>query len=155
MAERGENPRRSLRKFIPNAALKNFREAARLSQAKLAELARLSQSVIARLESGETRTTADIAVRLAPLLGREPRELFPQIPGRPNAEGDADPDVLKRALAIGRRFGDDDDDLIVEIAGLVYALLMRERGGHPISDDEGTLSLLDDFARRLRRRRSS
>ena len=148
--ETGDGAR--LRKFSPNAALKNFREAAHMTQARLAELAGMSQAAIARLESGETRTNADYAMRLAPLLGREPRDLFPPATDRVGAEGEIDDAVMRRAIAVGRRFAVDDDQLLVDLTGLVYGLLIREQRGHPISDDENTLSLIESFVRRLRER---
>jgi transcriptional regulator with XRE-family HTH domain len=159
-AEAGHRRRRG--KSPPNLALRNFRQARNLSQAKLAKLAKLSQSVIARLETGAARTTADVAARLAPILGRDPRDLFPPSLSRseqrlaepspePPPPGHTDPAVMRRALTVARRFGGTDDELVVEIAGLVYALLLRERDGWPISDDEGTLTLIEGFLRRLRR----
>lgn len=137
---------------MPNFALKNFREAANMSQARLAALAHMSQAAIARLESGETRTNADYAMRLAPLLGRAPRELFPQAAEREAPTSEIDHSVMRRAIAVGRRFANDDEHLLVAVTGLIYALLIREQHGHPISDDEGTLGLLDDFVRRLRQK---
>lgn len=141
-------------KFTANIPLKNFREALHLSQAKLAELAGCGQSDIAKLETGERRTTADWAVRLAPHLGREPRDLFPQAPssGHRRAEGEVDHDVMTRAVDVARRLAGPDDALLTEIVAPVYALLIREREGFPITDDERTLSILENFIRRLKRR---
>lgn len=163
--------RRRRGKSPPNLALKNFRQARNLTQARLAELASVSQSVIARLETGVARTTADVAARLAPILGRDARDLFPpparqepprggpggasESTGQNPEDGGTDPAIMRRALTVARRFAigcgrGADDGLVVEIAGLAYALLLRERDGYPISDDEATLTLIDRFVRRLR-----
>ncbi len=142
------------RKFAPNVALRNFRAAARLTQAKLAELAGYSQTTIARLETGETQTTAGAAAKLAPHLGRQPRDLFPSgdRDQQPDSDG-IDAELMTRAYAIGRRLGaGGDDELIAHIAGLTYALLKGERDGRPITDDERTLATIEGFVRRIRRR---
>lgn len=145
------------KKFAPNVALKNFRAAARLTQAKLADLAGYSQTTIARLETGESQTTAGAAAKLAPLLGRQPRDLFPSGSQHDHSEPEnIDDDLMIRAFSIGRRLAaGGDDELTAHIAGLAYALLKGEREGHPITDDERTLVTIEAFVRRLRRRRSS
>lgn len=63
------------------ASLRQLREARGLTQVQLAEGLGKSQSEIARLERGERRMTVDWAIRLAPLLGIEPRQLFDELTG--------------------------------------------------------------------------
>ncbi len=55
--------------------LREIRQAAGLSQERLAELIGSSQPTIQKLETGRMRLTLDYAVRLAPALGVHPDEL--------------------------------------------------------------------------------
>jgi transcriptional regulator with XRE-family HTH domain len=139
-------------KYLANEQLKRFREQAGLSQRHLGELIGRDQSVIARMESGEIRTTADMADSLAPHLGVDPRDLFPRAAGSPRAAdgGGIDREVMARAIAVARRLESDSDAVASEIISLWYDLLARERDGHPISDNEPTLRSLELFVRRLR-----
>ena len=57
--------------------MKTLREAADLSQDRLAELVGTSQAQIQRLETGKRRITVQWAQRLAPHLGCKPVELLP------------------------------------------------------------------------------
>jgi transcriptional regulator with XRE-family HTH domain len=144
-------PRRG--KFIANEPLRQLREMRGLSQQGLADLVGCSQPDIQRLETGNARTTAEWAERLAPHLGVEARDLFPRAPGspRPSDGGGIDRDVMARAVAVAQRLVSDDDALAAEVIALVYELLARERDGYAIIDDEATLSLFVHFARRVRR----
>lgn len=141
-----------LKKWSPNTTLRNFRQAQGLSQAKLAAQVGTHQSVIARQETGEARANVPLLAKVASVLGRDLRDLVP-VPDGAQLEEPSGPDdeIMRRALRVGRRFSAGDDELTVGITGLVYSLLMDEREGHPISDDERTLSRIDDFLRRLRR----
>jgi putative transcriptional regulator len=140
-------------KFVPNLALKSYRQQRGLSQGRLAELAGVEQGTISKLENGEIRTTADLATKLAEHLGRQPRDLFPQVPGssRPN-EDEFDQDLMRRAAVVARRYARDDDLLFGEIWTLAYALLNRITAGVPLSDDERTLQMFDTFLQRIRSR---
>jgi transcriptional regulator with XRE-family HTH domain len=151
------------RRHIPNERLKMYREAAGLSQEQLGSMIGRHQSIIARMESGEIPTTAGMAATLAPHLGVEPQELFPGAPGSRRAAdgGGIDPSIIARANVVARRLAaavrrddepDDDNEVLAsEILALFYELLARERDGQKISDNEATLSLLEHFARRVRR----
>jgi transcriptional regulator with XRE-family HTH domain len=143
-------PRRG--KFIANEQLRPLRKERGLSQARLAELAGCSQADIHRLETGNARTSAEWAERLAPHLGVEPRDLFPRAAGSPRLAdgGGVDADIVRRAMAVARRWGRGDDPWTPDVLTLVYNLLARERDGRLITDDEPTLSLIDAFVRRLR-----
>lgn len=58
------------------STLRALRQAAGLSQEKLAELAGTSQPQINKLETGQRKLTVDWAVKLAPPLGVEPTALL-------------------------------------------------------------------------------
>ncbi len=58
------------------STLRALRQAAGLSQEKLAELAGTSQPQINKLETGQRKLTVDWAVKLAPPLGVEPAALL-------------------------------------------------------------------------------
>jgi len=152
MAEPGRKGASGRRKFAPNVALKNFRELAGLSQEALARASGVQQSAITRLENGLQRTTAEIAARLAPHLGRTPRDLFPG-PLPPSVDEDEpDRDVMTRAVVAARRLvrAAGNEDLLVELIAPIYALLLREQNGHPITDDDRTLSIIESLITRLR-----
>lgn len=68
-------------KFLPNTQLRKLREMAGLSQQALANLAGCGQSDIAKLESGQKKSTVDWMVRIAPHLHAEPKDLMPEVPG--------------------------------------------------------------------------
>ncbi len=71
--------------------LRRIRESRKLSQARLAELAGVSQPTVSKLENGDMNATLDKIVAIAGALGVEPQELFEL------------PDLHARALeAIGR-----------------------------------------------------
>lgn len=73
--------------------LREFRQAAGLSQERLAELIGSSQPTIQKLETGRMRLTVDYAARLGPALGIHPDELLrlnsPKPPGPAHAAGPA------------------------------------------------------------------
>jgi len=150
MPLRGRPPRRG--KFVANQRLREIREERGLSQAKLAELIGCSQADIQRLETGHTQTTTEWQLRLAPHLGVDPRDVSPLAagPARPAEGGGLDADIMRRAMAVARRWGRDEEPWIPDVVSLFYSLLAQEKDGHPITDNEPTLALIDIFVRRLR-----
>ena len=63
----------NMRYELPRDLLRRVREAAALSQRELAVRAETSQSVVARIESGQTSPTWDTLARLLTAAGTEPR----------------------------------------------------------------------------------
>jgi transcriptional regulator with XRE-family HTH domain len=142
----------ALGKFAPNAALRHYRLARGLTQAQLSQATdgRVSQPVIAKLELGGAQTTARLATLLAAPLGLQPRDLFPSDAMQPTDLSQVDARIMRRAIAVGRRLtGNANEDLAAEITVLAYELLLGEQQGHPISDNERTLVILDRFFRHL------
>lgn len=80
--------------------MRELRQAAGLSQEKLAELAGTSQPQINKLETGQRKMTVDWAVKLARPLGVEPTVLLGLDPASPSAgpRPRATPPPLLRAL---------------------------------------------------------
>jgi transcriptional regulator with XRE-family HTH domain len=145
-------------KAFPNAQLKRLREARGFSQAKLADLVGCGQGDIAKLETGAKRTTADWAIRLAPPLGVDPRELFPGLgaaaQGGPASAG-LDPEKLSRSLMIARRMAaahgvGGNEAAITGLAAAIYDVLAEsEAVGAPALDDQAALSLIERVLRRI------
>jgi len=141
-----------LRKFGANTALRRSRNARGFSQAQLARAAGLSQSVVAKLETGVAQTTARLATVLSRPLGVDPRELFPSALIEPSGtpSGDVvDMSAMRRAMTAARRLAADDDTLAAEIGGAIYELLVSEARGYPISDNERTLDIIERLIARL------
>ena len=116
---------------IPGELLKSARAAAGLSQRELARKARTAQSVVARIELGETSPTWATLTRLLRAAGFRPLAELEQIPklDRQRKNG-----ALDRALAYG-----------------VDVSLLRDGLATSVSD---RLALLDEnaaFIRELRR----
>ena len=139
-----------VRKFLASTALRNFRRAKGLSQAQLAEAAGVRQSTIARVEARGIRTAAETAVKIARALGREPGDIFPEmgtLEGRGQLE--VNRDVMARSLEIARDWGFADHPALPDIVAALYALLIRERSGLPITDDAPTLSIIGNLLHRV------
>ena len=60
-------------------ALRAARQAAKLSQVRLARLAGIDRSYLASIESGSRDPSADALMRLSAALGVDPRDLFPDM----------------------------------------------------------------------------
>ncbi len=87
-------------------------------------------------------------------LGCSRADLLPPAERAAEARGEGaatrlDPALLNRALAIAERLSADDKVLASEIASVAYRLIERERDGHPVTDDEVTLRILEEFVRRI------
>ncbi len=90
--------------------------------------------------------------KLARALGCSRTDLLPPAERAAEArEGGVrlDPALLNRALAVAARLSEQDKALASEIASVVYRLVERERDGQPITDDEATLRILEEFVRRI------
>lgn len=136
---------------LPNTAIKDVREVLGLSQEEFGRPAGLTQSVVARLESGAVHTSWEHARRLGEAYGRDPQDFFPSESGF-SFSPDDDAELAARAAAVARRLAGDDDRMMVLVAGLAFAFLDLGRRGQPISDDESTLSRIESVLRRFKAR---
>ncbi len=146
-------------KALPNLQLKRLREARGLSQAKLAELVGCGQGDIGKLEIGAKRTTAEWAIRIAPHLGVDPKELFPSATaneGRPTLPpSQLDPERLRISIMVARRMADahgagNNEVAISELAAAIYDVLAESAAaGHQVRDDQAALSLIERVLRRI------
>jgi transcriptional regulator with XRE-family HTH domain len=146
-------------KALPNAQLKRLRETRGLSQAKLADQVGCGQGDIAKLETGAKRTTADWAVRIAPALGVDPRELFPFMgedgKGQAPISTGVDPKKLRLSMTVARRLAAahdlaDNETVISELAAAIYDVLVESEAlGTPASDDQAAISMIESVLRRL------
>ncbi len=147
-------------KALPNLQLKRLREARGFSQAKLAELANCSQGDVAKLETGAKRTTAEWALRLGPLLGVDPKELFPSAdPGggepRSISSSQLDPERLRISITVARRMAAahgvaDNEVAISELAAAIYDILAESAtAGRPLRDDRDAMLLIERVLRRV------
>ncbi len=146
-------------KAIPNLRLKRLREERGLSQAKLAELAGCGQGDIGKLEVGAKRTTAEWAIRLAPSLGVDPKELFPtgdpDAPPGPTLPYQLDPAKLRLSITVAHRMADahgiaGNEAAISSLAAAIYDVLMESKmAGRSVVNDAEAISLIERVLRRV------
>lgn len=126
-----------------------------LNPKRLSLAAGLNETYVRDIIKGRTlNPRTDTLGKLARALGCSRSDLSPPAERAAEAsEGAAstrlDPALLSRALAVAERLSADDKVLASEIASVVYRLIERERHGQPITDDEATLSVLEEFVRRI------
>jgi len=125
-----------------------------LNAKRLSLAAGLNETYVRDIMRGRTRNPrTDSLGKLARALGCARADLLPPrdrlAEVGDGAVGRLEPALLNRALAVAERLAGDDKILASEIASVAYRLLQREQAGQAITDDEGTLRILDEFARRI------
>ena len=129
----------------PNTAIRALRESLGLSQEEFGRRAGLTQSNIARLESGQIRTSMAHAEKIAAAFGRNPRDCFPEAEGF--STGD-DAELAARAATLARRLAGDNESWLPLVAAIAYVILDLERRGRSILDEEN-LALIESMIRRF------
>jgi hypothetical protein len=127
-----------------------------LNPKRLSLGAGLNETYVRDIIKGRTRNPrTDTLGKLARALRCSRADLLP--PAERSAEASRelvsglDPVLLSRALAVAERLAAEDKTVASEIASVVYRLIERERDGQPITDDEATLRVLEEFVRRIHR----
>ncbi len=125
-----------------------------LNPKRLSLAAGLNETYVRDIMRGRTRNPrTDSLGKLARALGCARADLLPPrerlAEGGDGSAGRLEPAVLNRALAVAERLAGEDKILASEIASVAYRLLRREQAGQAITDDEGTLRILEEFARRV------
>ena len=125
-----------------------------LNSKRLSLGAGLNETYVRDIIKGRTRNPrTDTLGKLARALGCTRADLLPPAERASQANRGSvdslDPMLLNRALAVAERLSADNKALASEIASVAYRLLERERNGQPITDDEVTLRVLEEFVRRI------
>ena len=92
-----------------------------LSQSELASLMGISQSIVSRLETGESIPDATLALRLQVVFGHSPRALFPGL------YGSVEDAVMANAATFDRTLGERQDYATQTKRRLLTALVHRAR----------------------------
>ncbi len=137
------------------AEIRHRMSALGLNPKRLSLSAGLNETYVRDIMKGRTRSPrTDTLGKIARALGCSRADLLPPAERAAEARGEGaatrlDPALLNRALAIAERLSADDKVLASEIASVAYRLIERERDGHPVTDDEATLRILEEFVRRI------